>query len=71
VWVKTACDTPCPPNLLTSWPCFAVYEQYLYDLGEGAQVSAAEFVDNVNEDNVRSCLPLRLSRALMRALAHS
>ncbi|GAA6051019.1 hypothetical protein JCM3770_005458 [Rhodotorula araucariae] len=28
------------------------YEQYLYDLGEGAQVSAAEFVGDVNEDNV-------------------
>ncbi|GAA5996685.1 pyridoxal phosphate-dependent aminotransferase [Rhodotorula paludigena] len=28
------------------------YEQYIYDLGEGAQVSAAEFIEDVNEDNV-------------------
>ncbi|CEQ39636.1 SPOSA6832_01201, partial [Sporobolomyces salmonicolor] len=28
------------------------YEQYVYDLGEGAQVSAAEFIEDVNEDNV-------------------
>ncbi|GAA5820259.1 hypothetical protein JCM11251_005548 [Rhodosporidiobolus azoricus] len=28
------------------------YEQYIYDLGPGAQVSAAEFVQDVNEDNV-------------------
>ncbi|GAA5833555.1 hypothetical protein JCM9279_001558 [Rhodotorula babjevae] len=28
------------------------YEQYVYDLGEGAKVSAAEFVEDVNEDNV-------------------
>ncbi|GAA5887190.1 hypothetical protein JCM5296_004554 [Sporobolomyces johnsonii] len=28
------------------------YEQYVYDLGDGAQVSAAEFIEDVNEDNV-------------------
>lgn len=28
------------------------YEQYIYDLGEGAQVSAAEFVEDVESDNV-------------------
>ncbi|GAA6034061.1 hypothetical protein JCM8097_000672 [Rhodosporidiobolus ruineniae] len=28
------------------------YEQYCYDLGEGAQVSAAEYIEDVDEDNV-------------------
>ncbi|GAA5991006.1 hypothetical protein JCM11641_007308 [Rhodosporidiobolus odoratus] len=28
------------------------YEQYIYDLGEGAQVSAAEYLKDVDEDNV-------------------
>ncbi|GAA6013860.1 hypothetical protein JCM10207_008215 [Rhodosporidiobolus poonsookiae] len=28
------------------------YEQYVYDLGEGARVSAAEYIENVDEDNV-------------------
>ncbi|GAA5950852.1 hypothetical protein JCM10213_006453 [Rhodosporidiobolus nylandii] len=28
------------------------YEQYIYDLGEGAQVSAAEYIEDVDKDNV-------------------
>lgn len=46
---------PSPPRQ-PSLHAVAVYEQYVYDLGEGAQVSAAEFVEDVNEDNVRTVL---------------
>ncbi|CDR40601.1 RHTO0S05e05358g1_1 [Rhodotorula toruloides] len=28
------------------------YESYVYDLGEGAKVSAAEYIEDVNQDNV-------------------